>query len=181
MCSPPVRRSRTRITVVSAVTTSSTNMTGFFISVRGSSLTKAEPIAGKTILGSNSADTGMRLRISEVSMEVVPDQFEENTVPAIIASCSTIGPSASAGKKVRPPMMRITPTTRPMNSPPVGREGACGGRHRFLRDQRAGDRHRRNDHPEAADQHRKAASRIVEDRVAGSPANAEPLLPVCDV
>ena len=51
-----------RMTVVSAVTTSSTNITGFFISVRGSSFTNAEPIAGITILGSNSADTGICLR-----------------------------------------------------------------------------------------------------------------------
>ena len=107
------------MTVVSTVTTSSTNMTGFLIIVRGSSLTKAEPIAGTTIFGSNSAETGMRLRICEVSMEVTPDQFDENTVPAVIAKCSTIGPSASAGKKVRPPMITITPTTRPMNRPPV--------------------------------------------------------------
>jgi hypothetical protein len=40
-------------------------------------------------------------------------------VPALIASCSTIGPSASAGKKVRPPMITITPITRPTNQPPV--------------------------------------------------------------
>ena len=36
-------------------------MTGFFISVRGLSLTKAEPMAGTTIFGSNSADTGTAL------------------------------------------------------------------------------------------------------------------------
>src|SRR5262245_66003505 len=54
--------------VVRMVTTSSTNITGFFIRLRGSSLTKAEPIAGSTILGSNSADTGMRLRIFGVSI-----------------------------------------------------------------------------------------------------------------
>ena len=30
-----------------------------------------------------------------------------------------MGPSASAGKKVRPPTMTITPTTRPTNRPPV--------------------------------------------------------------
>ena len=64
-----------RMTVVSAVTISSTNMTGFLISVRGSSLTKAEPIAGTTIFGSSSAETGMRLRSFEVSMEVTPDQI----------------------------------------------------------------------------------------------------------
>src|ERR1700734_833319 len=73
MCPPPVNRSRIRITVVSIVTISSTNITGFLISVRGSSLTKAEPMAGITIFGSNSADTGMLLRRDEVSIEVAPD------------------------------------------------------------------------------------------------------------
>ena len=72
MLAPPVMRSRTRMTVVKAVTTSSTNITGFFISVRGLSLTKAEPMAGKTILGSNKAETGIRLRICEVSIEMTP-------------------------------------------------------------------------------------------------------------
>src|SRR6478609_11209188 len=72
MCSPPVTRSRIRITVVSAVTTSSTNITGFFISVRGSSLTKAEAMAGTTIFGSKSAETGMRLRRVEVSIAITP-------------------------------------------------------------------------------------------------------------
>ena len=61
MCPLPVARSRIKIAVVSAVTISSTNMTGFFISVRGLSLAKAEPIAGITIFGSKSADTGMLL------------------------------------------------------------------------------------------------------------------------
>ena len=30
-------------------------------------------------------------------------------------SCSTIGPRETAGKKVRPPMMIMTPMVRPMN------------------------------------------------------------------
>src|SRR6476659_3285393 len=112
------------MTVVSAVTISSTNITGFLISVRGSSFTNAEPMAGTTILGSNSAETGMRLRIIFVVsmvMDATPDQFEaaEKVVPAVIASCSTIGPSASDGKKVRPPTMTMTPTTRPTNRVPV--------------------------------------------------------------
>src|SRR6185369_17904279 len=37
----------------------------------------------------------------------------QNVVPATIANCSTRGPSASAGKKVRPPTITITPTTKP--------------------------------------------------------------------
>ena len=39
------------MTVVSAATTSTTNITGFFIIKRGSSLAKAEPIAGHDDLG----------------------------------------------------------------------------------------------------------------------------------
>ena len=73
MCPPPVTRSRIRMTVVKTVTTSSTNMTGFFMSVRGLSLANAEPIAGSTIFGSNSAETGMLLRRVEVSIEVAPN------------------------------------------------------------------------------------------------------------
>src|SRR5262249_1790707 len=130
---PPVTRSRTRMTVVNTVTISSTNMTGFLISVRGSSLTMAEPIAGTTILGSNSAETGMLFRIILVVsmvMDATPDQFDaaEKVVPATIAICSTIGPSASAGKKVRPPTMTMTPTTRPTNRvPEVGNVPADAG------------------------------------------------------
>src|SRR5262249_58944639 len=76
----------------------------------------------------NSAETGIRLRICAVSMQLAPDQFDANNVPADIASCSTMGPSASAGKKVRPPMITITPTTRPTKSPPVvGKVPADGG------------------------------------------------------
>ena len=47
-------------------------MTGFFIMARGSSLAKAEPMAGTTILGSVSAVTGIRLRNCEVSIEATP-------------------------------------------------------------------------------------------------------------
>ena len=68
MLRAPVTMSRTSSTVVSTVTTSSTNITGFFTSVRGSSLTKAWPIAGSTIAGSSSVVAGMRLRSFEVSM-----------------------------------------------------------------------------------------------------------------
>ena len=60
------------MTVVSTVTISSTNMIGFLINVRGSNLTKAEPMAGSTILGSNSADTGMLLRMVDASIELTP-------------------------------------------------------------------------------------------------------------
>ena len=74
-------------------------------------------------------------------------------------------------------MMMITPTSSPTNK---GRGlGTC------LRTaalafchQRAGHRHHRNDHEVAADQHRKPARRVVPERIAVKPANAEPLFPV---
>ena len=58
--------------VVRAATTSTTNITGFLICTRGSSLPKAEPIAGHRIFGSVKEETGIRLRIREVSIEITP-------------------------------------------------------------------------------------------------------------
>ena len=69
---PPVMRSRTKITVVSAATISTTNITGFLIINRGSSLAKAEPIAGTTIFGSRMVDTGARFCSFSVSINVTP-------------------------------------------------------------------------------------------------------------
>src|SRR5262249_29037721 len=78
------------------------------------------PIAGPTIFGSSIVATGIRLLgLWTGSMDVTPKKAVQYSVPAVIARCSTMGPSASEGKKVRPPMIRITPTTRPTNSPPV--------------------------------------------------------------
>ena len=58
--------------VARIVTISRTKMTGFLARVRGSSLAKAEPIAGRTILGSVSAVTGICLRKRDVSIEMTP-------------------------------------------------------------------------------------------------------------
>src|SRR6266478_4405643 len=69
---PPVTRSRRKITVVSAATTSTTNITGLLIINRGSSFAKAEPMAGITIFGSSIAETGIRLFILTTSMDVTP-------------------------------------------------------------------------------------------------------------
>src|SRR6185312_4029269 len=97
-------------------TISTTNITGFLIMARGWSLTNDARIAGVRIFGSSIVDIDERFCSFRASMELTPDQ---NRVLALPARCSTIGPSASAGKKVRPPMIRITPTTRPTNRPPV--------------------------------------------------------------
>ena len=71
-CSPPVTRSRRNIAVVSAATTSTTNITGLLIMILGSSLAKAEPIAGITIFGSSIAETGICLVFLTTSMDVTP-------------------------------------------------------------------------------------------------------------
>src|SRR5689334_23772790 len=79
--SPPVARSRMKITVVSAATTSTTNITGLLIISRGSSLRKDEPIAGITIFGSSIVATGIRLFIFwTVSMEVTPNDRSEQGI-----------------------------------------------------------------------------------------------------
>ncbi len=80
-----------------------------------------------------------------------------------------MGPSASAGKKVRPPTIRITPTTRPTKRPPVVGNVPRDGGTDFFVGERAGDRHGRNDHQEAANEHRDGAGDVVEDGVAGDP------------
>jgi hypothetical protein len=58
--------------VVSAATVSTTNITGFLIISRGSSLTKDARIAGITIFGSSIADTGIRLFSLTTSMDISP-------------------------------------------------------------------------------------------------------------
>src|SRR3984885_7491941 len=78
--SPPVTTSRRKITVVSAATTSTTNITGFLTISRGSSLAKAEPIAGKTIFGSSIAETGTCFCSFMVSMDVTPKERSKQGV-----------------------------------------------------------------------------------------------------
>src|SRR3984957_15000362 len=65
---PPATRSRTKITVVSAATISTTNITGFLIITRGSSLTKDCPIAGMRIAGSSIVDCEPRILVLLISM-----------------------------------------------------------------------------------------------------------------
>ena len=75
--------------------------------------------------------------------------------------CSTIGPSARAGKNVRPATMTIAPATRPPNSgESVGNVPAVTGT-RLLAHERAADGQRRDDQEEAADQHREALGHRV--------------------
>ena len=93
----------------------------------------------------------------------------QNVCPAAIARCSTIGPSASAGKKVSPPTIRTTPTSRPTNSAPSVGKVPCEACSVFLPASAAGDRQHRHDDEEAADEHRERQGQVVEGGVAGEP------------
>src|SRR5215471_323374 len=74
---PPVTRSRMKITVVSAATISTTNITGLLIISRGSSLAKDDRIAGTTIFGSSIVEAVVRFCSFMVSMDVTPMRSED--------------------------------------------------------------------------------------------------------
>src|SRR5215831_4116457 len=167
ICSPPVTRSRSKMIVVSAVTTSSTNMTGFLIRVRGSSFTKADPMAGTTILTSKSADTGMRLRMSEVSMEVTPKRRRSECCLGNHREMLDDRTKRERRKEGEAADDHDHPDDEPDEQAAGRREGSGGSRDRLLGYERTGDRHCRNDHPEAADEHRDCPREIVEHRVGG--------------
>src|SRR5579863_1627662 len=63
-------RSRRKRIVVSVATTSTVNITGLRMRMRGSSFLNASPIAGTRIFGSVMVVTGIRLRIWESSIEL---------------------------------------------------------------------------------------------------------------
>src|SRR5262245_9880464 len=172
MFSPPIKSSRTKMIVVSAATTSTTNITGFLISVRGSSLAKAEPTAGHTIFGSNRADTGIRLRVVAISSDM-------DVIPKLVRCCEQ-----GAGLHREMFDDRTKRERREVDEAAndedhadeeadeqrtVSWERARGSRHGLFHDQGARDRHHRNDDEVAADQHRQAASRVVPGRIPGEP------------
>src|SRR5215475_7958603 len=175
ICAPPVTRSRIRITVVSAETISSTNITGFWISVRGLSLTKAEPIAGTTILASNSAETGTRLRMFKVSMERSGSIRREQRAR---------GHGEMLGDRTkRERREERQPADDQDHADDQADEQAAGGRKRagrrrdrlFFRE-RAGDRHGRDDHPEAADQHRDGAGDVIKESISAQSGEGGPVV-----
>src|SRR6516162_611914 len=97
--SPPVARSRTKMTLVSAATTSTTNITGLLTIRRGSSLRKDEPIAGITIFGSSIVATGIRLfNFWTTSMEATPNDRSEQGA-GVHRQVFDDGPKRERGKK----------------------------------------------------------------------------------
>src|SRR3981081_3537062 len=107
--------------------------------------------------------------------------IDQNRVLAFIARCSTIGPSASAGKKVRPPMIRITPTTRPTNRPPVVGSVPADGGIDFLPAREPASAIAGTIMKNRPTNIALARGRVTNKEVPGRPARAEPLLPVAEV
>src|SRR5580704_12982570 len=137
MCSPPVARSRIRITVVSAVTISSTNITGFFISVRGLSLTNAEPIAGRTVFGSSSADTGMLLRRVEVSIDATPGLIRREKCTGVDRELLDDRAERERREEGEAADDHDHADNQAYEQAAAGREGARRCRHQFLTGERA--------------------------------------------
>src|SRR6202167_2139196 len=164
---PPVTRSRRKITVVSAATTSTTNITGFLIISRGSSLTKADAIAGKTIFGSSIADTGTRFCSFMVSMDGTPK--EDRSEQGVGVHCEMLDDRSERQRREEGETAddQDHADHEADEQATGGRQRASGGRNRLLARERACQRHRRHDHEEAADEHRARQGQVEEEGVAG--------------
>src|SRR5882757_10838626 len=163
---PPVTRSRRKITVVSAATTSTTNITGLLIISRGSSFATAEPIAGITIFGSSIAETGMRFCSFMVSMDVTPkcDRSEQG----IGVHREVLDDRAERERREEGETTDDQDDTDDQaDEQAAGRRQRAGGRrNRLLAGERTRNSHGRHDHEEAADEHRDTTGYVVKQDVA---------------
>src|SRR5581483_8541661 len=105
----------------------------------------------------------------------------QNAFPAIISRCSRMGPRLSAGKKVRAPMMSITPMRRTVNKGVVtGNVPREGGTYFFCARLPAiasiGMIMKKRPISIV-----KAPAMLYQGVLVVKPANAEPLLPACEV
>src|SRR6266404_1037188 len=147
---PPMARSRTKITVVSAATVSTTNITGFLIISRGSSLTKAARIAGTTILGSSIAEAVAFFCSFMVSMDVTPKCVRSEQGVGVHSEVLDDRPERQRREEGETADDQDHADDQADEQAAGGRQGAGRGRDRFLVGERARQRHRRHDHEEAA-------------------------------
>ena len=95
---------------------------------------------------------------------------------------SASGPSASAGKNVRPATMIDDADEHADEQRPMGGQGARRRRDRLLAGQRPGQREDQHDGDEPARQHAPARARCCRSRCSTEmPANADPLLLAADM
>src|SRR4029077_14812921 len=148
--SPPVTRSRTKMTVVSAATISTTNITGFLTISRGSSLTKADEIAGTRIYGSSIVEAVTFFCSFMASMDVTPKRDRSEQGVGVHREVLDDRPKRERREKGEPADDQDHADNEPHKQAAGGREGTHRGGMRFLRRQRPGNGHCRNDHEEAA-------------------------------
>jgi hypothetical protein len=156
-----------------------TNITGFLSCCRGSSFLKESATALRMMSRSK------REMDLELMVVLRLGKRAQNRVPAPIRKCSTIGPIARAGRKVRAPTRRTVPIRRMTKVTPSTSEGADAGRDQLLAGEVAGQRQDRDDHQEAPDQHRDASVvsqwGLPSAGLAVRPAKALPLLPTLEL
>src|ERR1700712_4176592 len=163
---PPVARSRRKMIVVSAATTSTTNITGLLIITLGSSFTNAARIAGHTIFGSSSADTGAFFCSFRASMDVTPKEDRSEQGVRIHREVLDDRSECERGEEGEAADDQDDADHEADEQAAGGRQRAGRRRDGFLARQRTRQRHRRHDHEEAADEHRACQREIVEQRVA---------------
>src|SRR5262249_43997793 len=151
---PPLTRSRKRMTVVNIVTTSSTKMTGFLISVRGSSLRTADAIAGQIILATSKAETGIPLRVIELSMAT---QLQKLIGPGQPAggrhpNHPPAGHTRRRREAGRPAKAVAAPGPHPDNGPAPARKGPHAGCHGLFGPRGPREGVGRDAHPDGPDQ-----------------------------
>src|SRR5712672_2733780 len=134
---PPVTRSRMKITVVSAATISTTNITGFLIISLGSSIVEAVTFFCSFMASMDLNSEERSEQIVGVHREVLDDRPERQRREEGEAADDQDHADDEADEQAA-----------------GGRERAGRCRNRFLGRQRARNRHRRHDHEEAADEHR---------------------------
>src|SRR5665213_2018251 len=179
---PPMTRSRTKKIVVSTETISTQNITGFFTSVRGSSLRKAPHTAGTSSARSSSA-IGCRLRLKTRLLggsETIGEMLVMMVVPReTCCSRARIGralghrdlldhrPESDGGEIGEPADDEDDADQQADEERPLGREGAGRRRQELLLRQRPGDREQGDHEDEPAHEHRRRQRRIVEEGVGG--------------
>src|SRR5438445_12850 len=150
--SPPITRLRRKITVVRAATISTTNITGFLIISRGSSLTKADLIAGTRIPGSSIVDAVTFFCSFMDSMEVTPKRNRSEQGIGVHREVLDHRPKRQRREEGETADDQDHADDEAHEQAAGGRERAGRWRNRLLRRERARDRHRRHDHEEATDE-----------------------------
>ena len=181
-----------RNTVVSAAPTSTTNITGFFISVTGFSFTneslqrapenlRIEQRPGPRQLLREAASSNLRPRRGVVNVVGIGHlqswKHRKRTASPVHQEMLHDRAQRSAGKNVSAPTM--------ITVPPAGRRTA-GRASETCRwwpapsscRQAAGDRQQRNDEQEPADQHRQAERQVVPGRIGVEPGEGAAVVPV---